>query len=127
MGNKGEKAIYVSVAQLAQMLGISRVAVFNKIKKGQIPAERIGRSYAISMEHVNEIVSGRGSAVLTEEKKKLIKAFTEIKLKLVQLFKNPYERKVLEYFDFISWLESKIEKRSFAEIVKEKAESKKGH
>src|SRR3989339_2289099 len=73
MENKGKKAIFISIAELAKMLGISRIAVFNKIKKGQIPAEKIGRSYAISMEHVDEIVNGKGSRILTEEKKKLIK------------------------------------------------------
>ena len=77
MENKGKKAIYISIAELAKMLGISRIAVFNKIKKGQIPAEKIGRSYAISMEHANEIVSGGSSDVLTEEKKKMIKKGVE--------------------------------------------------
>ncbi|HUC88979.1 MAG TPA: helix-turn-helix domain-containing protein [Candidatus Paceibacterota bacterium] len=77
MENKNKKAIYISVAELAKMLGISRIAVFNKIKKGQIPAEKIGRSYAISMEHVNEIVSGSNSSVLTEDKKSEIKKAVE--------------------------------------------------
>ena len=73
MENKGKKALYMSVAELAKMLGISRVAVFNKIKKGQIPAEKIGRSYAISMEHADEIAGGKSFNVLTEEKKAEIK------------------------------------------------------
>ena len=73
MENKGNKAIYVSIAELAKMLGISRVAVFKRIKKGQIPAEKIGRSYAISMEHINEIVQGENSKILSEDKKKEIK------------------------------------------------------
>ncbi|HLP86726.1 MAG TPA: helix-turn-helix domain-containing protein [Candidatus Paceibacterota bacterium] len=77
MENKGKKAIFISVAELAKMLGISHVAVFKKIKKGQIPAERIGRSYAISMEHVNEIVSGLNSGVLNEDKKSEIKKAVE--------------------------------------------------
>ncbi len=77
MENKGKKAIYISIAEFAKILGISRIAVFNKIKKGQIPAEKIGRSYAISMEHVDEIVSGSGSGVLTEEKKEGIKRAVE--------------------------------------------------
>lgn len=62
--------MYISVAELAKMLGISRIAVFNKIKKGQIPAEKIGRAYAISMEDVSEFVSGNRSNILTDEKKK---------------------------------------------------------
>ena len=75
MENKGKKAIFVSIAELAKMLGVSRIAVFNKIKKGQIPSERIGRSYAISMENVDEIM--RGNRVLTDEKKEEIKKAVE--------------------------------------------------
>jgi excisionase family DNA binding protein len=69
MENKGRKAIYISIAQLAKRLGISRIAVFKKIQKGQIPAEKIGRSYAISMENVNNIVSGSNLRTLTDDKK----------------------------------------------------------
>lgn len=77
MENKGKKAIFISIAELAKMLGISRVAVFKKIKKGQIPAEKIGRSYAISMEDATDIVHGVASKVLTEEKKVEIKKAVE--------------------------------------------------
>ncbi|MCA9402350.1 MAG: excisionase family DNA-binding protein [Candidatus Omnitrophica bacterium] len=38
---------YLSVAEAAARLGISRIAVFKKIKKGQLRAERMGRSYAV--------------------------------------------------------------------------------
>ena len=69
MENKGKKAIYVSIQELANMLGVSRIAVFKRIKKGQIPAQKIGRSYAISMEHVTEIVNSSSSSILTEDKK----------------------------------------------------------
>ena len=83
MENKGKKAIYISVEELAKMLGISRIAVFKKIKKGQIPAEKIGRSYAISVEHVSEIIGNQDNSILTESKK------TEIK--------NAVEKVVTEY------------------------------
>lgn len=77
MENKGKKAIFVSVAELAKMLGISRIAVFNKIKKGQIPAEKIGHSYAISMEDVSYIIHGNEITALTEDKKNEIKEAVE--------------------------------------------------
>lgn len=66
--NKDKKAKYVSVAELAKMLGISRVAVFKRIKKGQIPAERIGHSYAISVDFVSSIIHDKNKQ-LTEENK----------------------------------------------------------
>lgn len=53
--------------------------------------------------------------------KKLIDAFASLKKSIEKIIKDPFEKKALDYFDFISWLESKIKNRSFAEIVKEKA------
>jgi len=53
--------------------------------------------------------------------KELLLAFKELKKELEEIIKNPFEKQALEYFDFISWLESKIENRPFAEIVREKA------
>ena len=47
-------------------------------------------------------------------------AFKEFKKVAIEIIKNDFEKKALEYFDLISWLESKIENRSFAEIVREK-------
>jgi len=53
--------------------------------------------------------------------KDLIKAFKK-ELPILRAFqKDPFEQKAFRYFDFVSWLESKIENRPFAEIVKEKA------
>lgn len=69
VNNKDKKVKYVSVAELAKMLGISRIAVFKRIQKGQIPAEKIGRSYAISVDYVSTIIPSKNRE-LTEESKK---------------------------------------------------------
>lgn len=54
------------------------------------------------------------------EKQELIGLFIEIKNALQKLMKKPEEAMVLtEYFDYISWLESKISGRSFEKVVKE--------
>ena len=50
----------------------------------------------------------------------LMAALIKLRKKLISLSKNPFEKRVLEDFDFISWVESKIEKRPFAEIVRSK-------
>lgn len=49
-----------------------------------------------------------------------VKEFRTFRDELVQITKGPEEKKALLYFDLISWLESKIENRPFAEIVREK-------
>ncbi len=69
MENNPKKPTFISIAELAKMLGISRIAVFKKIKKGQIPSEKIGRSYAIPMESAFEIIGNAGNGVLTKSKK----------------------------------------------------------
>ncbi|MFA4974120.1 MAG: helix-turn-helix domain-containing protein [bacterium] len=38
---------YITTAQAAKILGISTVAVFKKIKNKTLPAQKIGRNYAI--------------------------------------------------------------------------------
>ncbi len=75
MENKAKKT-HISVIEMAKKLGISRVAVFNRIKKGQIPAEKVGRNYIISMDVADEIVHGR-NLPLTEENKEFIKKAVE--------------------------------------------------
>jgi len=47
---------YMSIPELAKFLGISRIAVFQKVKKGQIKAIRIGRNYAVPRKYVNQIL-----------------------------------------------------------------------
>ena len=76
MENKDKRAKYISVAEFAKLLGISRVAVFKRIKKGQIPAEKIGRSYAVPSEYVSNVIY-TNPTVLTEEKKKKINQAVE--------------------------------------------------
>lgn len=51
---------------------------------------------------------------------KRLETFKELKVKLEALFKDSFERKVLDYFDFISWIESKITKKEFKQLVREK-------
>lgn len=55
-------------------------------------------------------------------KKEITGLFSEIKSALEKLMRDPDEAMVLiEYFDYVSWLESKITGRPFEKIVKEKA------
>ncbi|MGZ4156497.1 MAG: hypothetical protein ACXVED_05005, partial [Bacteroidia bacterium] len=48
-------------------------------------------------------------------------AFIELKEKLEKQLQDPLEKKVLDYFDFITWIESKILKKDFKTLIKEKA------
>ena len=50
--------------------------------------------------------------------------FKKFKEELLELFKDSYESKVQDYFDFLSWVDSKIEGKSFAEVVQRKVQDK---
>jgi excisionase family DNA binding protein len=47
---------YITIPEVAKILGISRIAVFKKVKQGTIKAIRIGRNYAIPRRYLNSIV-----------------------------------------------------------------------
>ena len=70
MKNKPE---YISAPALAKLLKVSRVAIFNRIKKGQIPAKKIGRNYAIPSEFVDAVVHNDDFSALTENDRTEIK------------------------------------------------------
>ncbi|MBI2271000.1 MAG: hypothetical protein HYU69_11705 [Bacteroidetes bacterium] len=52
--------------------------------------------------------------------------FIELRKKLQKILTKSNDNFILEYFDFISWLESKIENRPFADVVKGKSERRGG-
>jgi excisionase family DNA binding protein len=70
---KAKEIQFISVSEMSKLLGISRVAVFKKIKKGEIDAQRIGRFWFIAKKDADEIVGGKNAAVLTDENKIIIK------------------------------------------------------
>ncbi len=69
---KIKEAQFVSASEMAKLLGISRVAVFKKIKKGEIPAQRIGRFWFVAKHDADEIASGKFTAILTDENKNIV-------------------------------------------------------
>ena len=62
---------YLTIPQLAEILGISRIAVYKKVKKGQIKAIRIGRNYAIPKKYISDIL---GKSVSEKSKEQIDKA-----------------------------------------------------
>lgn len=55
-----ERKEFYSIPELAKMMHISRIAVYKKVKKGQIKAKKTGRDYTISFDEA-------GSFMLREE------------------------------------------------------------
>ncbi|MDD8021172.1 MAG: helix-turn-helix domain-containing protein [Acidobacteriota bacterium] len=66
-----EKNEFMTIPQLARLLGLSRIAVYNKVKSGEIKAVRIGRTYAINTKDVACIL---GKTLTKKSKEKIDQA-----------------------------------------------------
>ncbi|MDP3837156.1 MAG: helix-turn-helix domain-containing protein [bacterium] len=60
MVNNKEKMY--SVKEVADMMGLSRVAIFNYIKKGKLKAQKVGRNYVINSNDLSDITNRELSA-----------------------------------------------------------------
>lgn len=65
------KKEYISISELAGLLGISHVAVWKRIKNGQIKAEKIGNMYVITD---NELLRVLGRKTTAKDKSRIEKA-----------------------------------------------------
>ena len=62
---------FISIQELANILGISRSAVYKRVKKGQIMAMKIGRNFAIPKKYVAHIL---GKALSEKDKQNINRA-----------------------------------------------------
>ena len=62
------KTRYITIPELARILGISRIALHSKVKNGEIKATKIGRSYAIDRKDVEHIL---GTALPEEDRRQI--------------------------------------------------------
>ncbi len=73
---------YVTIPELAKLLGVSRIAVYRRVKKGQIPAARIGRTYAITDQTVARIlgkkVTRKGRSRIDAAVRKTVREYGEV-------------------------------------------------
>jgi excisionase family DNA binding protein len=64
---------YYTIPELAKILGISRIAVYKKVKKGQIKAKKVGKIYAISKKYVASVLGKDLSEIEKKEIEKAVK------------------------------------------------------
>jgi putative molybdopterin biosynthesis protein len=65
--------------EVANMLGVSRITVFNKVKKGEIKARKVGRQYLIAESDLPGFLGGKLSkkdkSQVEEAVKKTVKEY----------------------------------------------------
>ena len=60
---------YFSIIEVANILGLSRTAIYKKVKKGEIKAIKIGKTYAIPEDYVKKMIGQVSNKPLTKEDK----------------------------------------------------------
>jgi excisionase family DNA binding protein len=59
---------YITIPELAKLLGVSRIAIYKRVKKGEIPATKIGRTYVITDRTIADIL---GKEVTSKGKERI--------------------------------------------------------
>ena len=80
------KEKYITVPELAKLLGVSRITIYNRVKKGQIPATKVGKTYVITDETVANIlgkkVTGKEKQQIDAAVRKTVREYGEVLKKL---------------------------------------------
>jgi excisionase family DNA binding protein len=73
---------YVTIPELARLLGVSRIAIYNRVKKGQIPATKIGKTYVITDQTIAYIlgkeVTRKGKGRIDAAVRKTVREYGEV-------------------------------------------------
>lgn len=76
-----ENKEFFSTAELAKILGISRIAVFKRIKKGKIKAKKVGRSFVVARKDLENIfsvgISKNDKEEINQAVKKIVREYGE--------------------------------------------------
>jgi len=77
---------YLTIPELAKLLGVSRIAIYNRVKKGQIPASKIGKTYVITDRTIGNIlgkeVTKSGKKRIDDAVRKAVQDYGEVLKKL---------------------------------------------
>lgn len=80
------KEKFITVPELAKLLGVSRITIYNRVKKGQIPATKVGKTYVITDETVANIlgkkVTGKEKQQIDAAVRKTVQEYGEVLKKL---------------------------------------------
>ena len=81
-----KKNEYLSISEAASLMGMSRISVYKKIKKGEIRSIKIGKIHVIPKFSLSEIrgesISRHRKTVINRAVKKVVKEYGELFRKL---------------------------------------------
>ena len=73
---------YITIPELAKLLGVSRIAIYKRVKKGQIPATKVGRTNVITDQTIATILgkeaTKRGKEQIDAAVRKTVREYGEV-------------------------------------------------
>ena len=73
---------YITVPELAELIGVSRIAIYKRVRKGQIPATKVGNTYVITDKTVMEVlgrkVTEKGKARIDAVVHRTVREYGEV-------------------------------------------------
>lgn len=73
---------YYSIPQAAKLIGVSRIYLYNQIKKGNVEAIRIGRNFAIAKKEIDVLqhraLSSQEEKTITEGVKRVVHDYGDV-------------------------------------------------
>ena len=72
-----QKKEYYTIPQLAKKLGISRIAVYQRVKSGKIKASRAGKIYLIPKEEASKKLTDKDRRIVEKTVDRAIKEYGE--------------------------------------------------
>jgi len=79
---------YITIPELAKLLGVSRIAIYKRVKKGEIPATKIGRTYVITDQTIADIlgkeVTSKGKEQIDAAVRRTVREYGPVLKQLAQ-------------------------------------------
>jgi excisionase family DNA binding protein len=82
------KEKFITIPELAKILGVSRITIYKRVKKGEIPAMKIGKTYVITDQTIADIlgkeVTGRGKKKIDAAVSRIVREYGKVLKKLAK-------------------------------------------
>lgn len=73
---------FITIPELARLLGVSRITVYKRVRSGKIPATMIGRTYVIKDKVVMDILgkklTAKGKKRIDSAVRKVVREYGEV-------------------------------------------------
>jgi excisionase family DNA binding protein len=67
----GERVRYLTVAEVAELMRLSRMTVYRLVNRGELPAVRVGRSFRVPQDALDAYLREHSVEIVDDEERRL--------------------------------------------------------